>query len=516
MGGRLRQTWRQDVLASLVVFLVAVPLSMGIAIASGVPLEKAAPVGLLTAAVAGIVVGMLGGCQLQVSGPAAGLAVMVALFIEELGYSGLVLATILAGLVQIAAGLARIGQIFRAVAPALIEGMLGGIGVLIFASQFHVMIDDVPPGTSKEFGGIINLWTIPVAIVKAVTIPEHVAPASVGVLTIVVIMLWARFAPARLRLLPPPLAGVIVATVTAAMLGLSIQQVPVPEQLLSVITFPTADMFPRLLDKAIWIAALSLAFVASAESLLTATAVDAMQNRTPRTNYNRELVGQGIGNSISGLLGLLPVTGVIVRSSANVIAGAQTRLSAVLHGVWILVFVLVFPDVLRLIPVSSLAAVLVYTGVRLMKFRVLAQLWRTDRAEAIVFVVTLGTVIAIDLLTGIVVGLIAALLKLLYSLTHLETTVAHADDGTVTLYLRGAATFLRLPQLAAILEALPPNAKVHVHFEQLTYIDHACLDLLVKWEQQHKAHGGELTIDWESLHGVFQRTAWNAEPAGKG
>ncbi len=510
MSSRASKTWIQDFLASLVVFLVALPLSMGIAVASGVPLEKAAPVGLLTAAIGGIVVGALGGCSLQVSGPAAGLAVMVSLFIEELGYGGLVMATLLGGLIQIAAGIARIGQIFRAVAPALIEGMLGGIGVLIFASQFHVMIDDVPPGTSREFGGIINLWTIPGAIVKAFTIPEHLAPASMGVLTVLVIVAWARFAPARLRLLPPPLIGVVVATIAVALLDLRVQQVPVPAQVLEIITLTTTESLSRLLDKAIWVAALSIAFVASAESLLTATAVDAMQNRTPRTNYNRELFAQGVGNTISGLLGLIPMTGVIVRSTANVIAGAQTRLSSVLHGVWILAFVMLVPDVLRLIPVSSLAAVLVYTGVRLMKFHVLVQLWRTDRAEAIVYALTMGTVIAVDLLTGIVVGLIAAVLKLLYSLTHLETTVEHAADGTVTVYLRGAATFLRLPQLAAILESLPADAKVHVHFEQLTYIDHACLDALVKWEQQLRAHGGELTIDWESLHGVFQRTAWNA------
>jgi MFS superfamily sulfate permease-like transporter len=310
--------------------------------------------------------------------------------------------------------------------------------------------------------------------------------------------------------------GVIVATVVAALLGVQVQRVPIPANLFDAITLPTADMFSRLLDKSIWVAAISLAFVASAESLLTATAVDTMQNRAPRTNYNRELVAQGVGNTVCGVLGLLPITGVIVRSSANVIAGAQTRLSSVLHGVWILAFIVLFPDLLRIIPLSALAAVLVYTGVRLMKFQTLTQLWRTDRAEAIVFLVTLGTVIAIDLLTGIVVGLIAALLKLLYSLTHLEITVVRGHDKTVTIHLKGAATFLRLPQLAANLESLPQDALVHVQFDKLTYIDHACLELLIKWEQQHKALGGELTIDWESLHGVFQRNAWNASVVQKG
>lgn len=508
MGMQLQTSWKQDILASLVVFLVALPLSMGIAVASGVPLEKAAPVGLLTAVMGGVVVGLLGGCQLQVTGPAAGLSVMVALFVEDLGLSGLQAATILAGAIQIIAGLVRIGQIFRAVAPALIEGMLGGIGVLIFVSQFHVMIDDTPPGTGKEFGGIINIVTIPDAIIKAFTIPEHIAPASIGVMTILIILLWVQYAPRIMNILPAPLVGVVIATVAVSTLNLSIQKVPVPDQLLDAVTLFSVDTISRLLDRQIWIAALSLAFVASAESLLTASAVDSMQSRAPRTNYNRELFGQGVGNLVNGLLGLLPMTGVIVRSSANVLAGAQTRLSSVLHGLWIFVFIVLFPEVLRLIPVSSLAAVLVYTGVRLMKFRVFVELWRTDKAETIVFATTLATVVTVDLLTGIIVGLIAAVLKLLYTLTHLKTTVEHHDDGTITVYLEGAATFLRLPQLAALFESLPLHAKVHVHFEHLTYIDHACLDLLVKWERQSQAHGGELTIDWESLHGVFQKNAW--------
>ncbi|HWP01534.1 MAG TPA: SulP family inorganic anion transporter [Methylococcus sp.] len=505
----LRVSWKEDLLASIVVFLVALPLSMGIAIASGVPIEKAASVGLVTAIIGGIVVGTLSGCALQVSGPAAGLAVMVALFIEKHGFETLGLIVLLGGLIQLAAGVLRLGQVFRAVSPALIQGMLAGIGVLIFAAQFHVMVDDLPPGTGKEFGGIINLWTLPQAVWKGVSETVHRPAALIGLATIVTMFLWNSFAPQKLKLLPAPLFGVVVGTACAALLGLGIKYVPVPGDLLEAIRWPTGSDFRRFGEGAIWLAGLSLAFVASAESLLTATAVDSMQRHAPRTRYDRELTAQGIGNILCGLAGVLPLTGVIVRSSANVLAGARTRLSAVLHGVWVLVFIVLLPDVLRLIPVASLAAVLVYTGLKLMNPKAVRTLWRTDRAEAGIYAATLGTVVVVDLLTGIAVGIGLALARLLYTFSHLDVTVEEERaTGRTVIRLKGAATFIRLPKLAAALEQVRPDAHVHVYFHELTYIDHACLDLLVHWEQQHKAAGGELVVDWNTLHAVFQQHAW--------
>lgn len=505
----LRASWKEDFFASIVVFLVALPLSMGIAIASGVPIEKAASVGLITAIIGGIVVGTLSGCALQVSGPAAGLAVMVALFIEKHGFETLGLIVLLGGLIQLAAGVLRLGQVFRAVSPALIQGMLAGIGVLIFAAQFHVMVDDLPPGTGKEFGGIINLWTLPQAVWKGISETVHRPAALIGLTTIVTMFFWNRFVPQKLKLLPAPLVGVVVGTACAAFLGLGIKYVPVPDYLLEAIRWPTGSDFRRLGEGAIWLAGLSLAFVASAESLLTATAVDSMQRHAPRTRYDRELSAQGIGNILCGLAGVLPLTGVIVRSSANVLAGARTRLSAVLHGVWVLVFITLLPEVLRLIPVASLAAVLVYTGLKLMNPKAVRTLWRTDRAEAGIYGATLGTVVVVDLLTGIAVGIGLALARLLYTFSYLDVTVQEERaTGRTVIRLKGAATFIRLPKLAAALERVRPNAHVHVYFHELTYIDHACLDLLVNWEQQHKAAGGELVIDWNTLHAVFQQHTW--------
>ncbi len=498
--------WKEDLLASIVVFLVALPLSMGIAIASGVSLEKAASVGLLTAALAGIVTGSLGGCPLQVSGPAAGLAVIVALFAQRYGFENLGVIVLLAGLIQLGAGLLRLGALFRAVSPALIQGMLAGIGILIFAAQFHVMVDDLPPGTGKEFGGLINLWTIPQAIRKGITMDIHRQAALTGLVTITTIVLWARWAPKQLKMIPAPLVGVIVGTLVDETLGFPIKSIPVPENLATAIDWLQISDLRRLGDGAIWWAGISLAFVASAESLLTATAVDAMQNRAPRTRYSRELFAQGAGNTLAGLLGLLPITGVIVRSTANVMAGAYTRLSAILHGVWMLVFVAAFPELLRLMPVASLAAVLVYTGVKLMNFKAALGLWRTDRIEAGIYAVTLATVVAIDLLTGIVVGIALALVRLLWSISHLEIETRRDPKAPkIDVYLRGAATFIRLPKLAEALEGLPAGAAVQLHLDELSYIDHACLELLVNWEHQHRLTGGELVMDWHRLHGVFNR-----------
>ncbi len=194
-------------------------------------MEKAASVGLITAIIGGIVVGPLSGSPLQISGPAAGLVVMVAMFIQQHGFETLGLIVLLGGLIQLTAGLLRLGQVFRAVSPALIQGMLAGIGVLIFASQFHVMVDDVPPGTGKEFGGLINLWSLPEAVWKGVSETVHRPAASIGLFTIVTVMLWNAFAPKKLEVLPAPLIGVVVATACAALLGLDLKYVPVPEQL---------------------------------------------------------------------------------------------------------------------------------------------------------------------------------------------------------------------------------------------------------------------------------------------
>ena len=494
-------SWRSclgaDALASVVVFLVALPLCMGVAIASGLPPAA----GLVTGIVGGIVVGALAGSPLQVSGPAAGLAVMVWQLVQEFGVATLGIIVLLAGVVQIAAGLFRVGQVFRAVSPAVIHGMLAGIGVLIFASQFHVMLDDSPKGS-----GLQNLISIPAAI-KAGLVPvdgsfQHQA-AIVGVITIVTVLLWVRFAPKRLRLVPAPLVGVIAGVAAAHSMSFGVKFVNVPDDLLATLQFPTTESLGSALNPAVLKAAVAVAIIASAETLLCATAID-QRHDGPRTNYDRELVAQGVGNSICGVLGALPMTGVIVRSSANVEAGARTRTSAILHGVWILVLVMAAPSVLEAIPVSALAAILVFTGYKLVNPTQAKALWKQGRAEFGIFALTLVGIVGIDLLTGVALGVAASFIKLVYTFTHLRIR-KDVRGETVHLHLDGAATFLRLPALAAALESIPRSSELHVHVERLTHVDHAALEVIMGWERQANRAGGKLVMEWDEVHTLYKR-----------
>lgn len=353
-----KDAFAQDALASIVVFLVALPLCMGIAIASGAPPAA----GLLTGIIGGIIVGAASGCPLQVSGPAAGLAVIVYELIQKYGIEMLGPIVVVAGLIQLGAGLLRAGQLFRAIAPSVIYGMLAGIGVLIFSAQFHVMVDDKP-----KQNGLINLISIPQAIYKGIFPMEgtsHHLAAMLGVGTVLILLFWAKIKHKKLKAVPGALVAVLLATAAAQIFSLPVRYVNLPANLLEAVRLPGMEHIMRMGDWSLLIAAIAMAFVASAETLLSAAAVDQLQDG-PRTNYDRELMGQGLGNILCGAVGGLPMTGVIVRSATNVAAGARTRMSAILHGVWLLLLVMAAPGVLRMVPVASLAAVLVYTGYKL-------------------------------------------------------------------------------------------------------------------------------------------------------
>ncbi|HUQ95031.1 MAG TPA: SulP family inorganic anion transporter [Bryobacteraceae bacterium] len=280
------RTYLNDFIASIVVFLVALPLCMGISIASGVP----PGLGLITGMVGGIVVGSLAGAPLQVSGPAAGLTVLVFEIVRDHGIAALGPIVLLAGLVQFIAGRLKAGSWFRAMSPAVIYGMLAGIGVLIFASQFHVMLDDKPKGS-----GIENLLYIPTAIAQGV-FPldgsKHEIAALLGLLTIATLIAWDKFKRGRAKFIPGALAGIVIASKIAATFRLPVQYVTVPDNLLEALTLPSAGTLSTLAHPSIMLSALALAFIASAETLLCATAVDRLQTLY-RTDYDRsECIGE--------------------------------------------------------------------------------------------------------------------------------------------------------------------------------------------------------------------------------
>jgi len=649
---------KQDFLASIVVFLVALPLCMGIAIASGVPVAA----GLITGIVGGLLVGWVAGAPLQVSGPAAGLTVIVFDLVQHHGLEVLGISVLVGGVLQLLAGLLGYGRWFRAVSPAVIHGMLAGIGVLILSSQFHVMVDDAPKGN-----GIQNLVSIPKAIQKGLPMPElgtveersarrdllqqfgalheqqvqlrelaaeripatlpatppdtdhtdvdhtdadhhqslllpeksqleplavkqkdlsdqlallveqlesrgvaeivrdpiglkeatslaleqmsialddlqqgyvervrasqadiqlslekllgelknHDWAAKVGLLTILVLVLWKVLSPQQLKLVPAPLIAVVVATVAASLLKLPVLYVEVPDNLWSEIHFPSLAVLQTVSWKVVLQAGVVLAVVASAETLLCATAVDQMQSDT-RTNYNRELAAQGLGNIVCGLLGALPMTGVIVRSSANVEAGGKTRLATILHGMWLLVFVSLLAFMLRMIPTAALAAMLVYIGYKLVNFKAIRELRKYGWGEVAIYAATVGTIVSTDLLTGVLTGIGLSAVKLLYTFSHLVVNLeVDQANRKAVLSLEGAATFVRLPVLAEELERVPGDVELHVDFEHLDYIDHSCLDLLINWDKQHEATGGTLVIDWDTLHASYHREIGRLESGNK-
>jgi MFS superfamily sulfate permease-like transporter len=489
--------WRGNVVPAIVVVLISVPLSMGIAIASGVP-----PVlGLTTAIVGGMIIGSLAGSPIQISGPSAGLAVMVLEIVNGRGLKGLAIIVIIVGVLQIASGLLRLGQVFRAVSPAVINGMLAGIGVLILSAQFHVMVDDNPKATGLE-----NLLSIPEAIYKGIGGGDtsHQWAASIGVLTLAVLIGIPAIRWGSISKIPAPLAAVVVASFIAWVFNAPIQLVDFPDSVLSALTYPSAESLALLSEPAVWGSAIALAFVASAETLLCATAVDAM-HEGPRTDYDRELLAQGVGNSICGLLGSLPTTGVITRSTANVQAGATSRHSAVMVGAMLLIVLVIFPRVLEVIPRASLAAMLVYVGYKLAKGRPYAELRRYGETELAIFAATVAIIVSVNLLTGIIVGFLLAAAKLIASQREKfhkfkVSMVKDEATGQTHLHLRGAASFLRLPRLAAALESLPLEGEVHLHVEELEYIDHACLDLLDRWECERIRSRAPVRVQWQTLH----------------
>ncbi|WP_294393353.1 SulP family inorganic anion transporter [uncultured Sphingomonas sp.] len=477
----------RDITASIVVFLVAMPLCMGIAVASGVAPEK----GLLTGIIGGIVVGLLAGSPLQVSGPAAGLAVIVFELVREHGILALGPILVLAGAIQFIAGSLKLGGWFRAISPAVVHGMLAGIGALIVIGQFHVLFDHKPMSH-----GLDNLAAMPGRVLGLSSDFRTTELALiVGGVTIAAMLLWEKFRPASLRLLPGALVGVSAATLLTVFAGFGINRVNVPDSILGAVETPGGDFLATLTSPAILATALAIAFIASAETLLSAAAVDRMHDG-PRTNYDKELRAQGIGNLLCGLAGSLPMTGVIVRSSANVQAGAMTRLSAFLHGVWILGFVALMPWLLREIPMAALGGILVVTGWRLVSFSHARHLFQNYGVlPAVIWAATFVMVVATDLLTGVLVGLGLSMLELLPHARRLGLKVDtdHAGEES-RVALAGTATFVTLPKLTRALEELPNDRPLRLDLERLHAVDHTSAEMLRDWLHRRRKAGNTVEL----------------------
>ncbi len=408
----------KDAPASLVVFLVALPLCLGIALASG-----AEPIaGLIAGIIGGLIVAPISGSHVGVSGPAAGLAVIVYDGIQEVGFEAFLLAVVIGGLAQLVLGIVRAGVVGKYFPASVIQGMLAAIGIIIFIKQIpHGLGYAGAEGTVKAdkvfdvlllLGDNISFASMTAALVTSVCL---------GIL-----LLWETdfmkaksFTKVLSGSLVAVLAGVIVHFVTrsggSALTAKQLVAVPTshaangidPSAWGSLLTFPD---FSAIGDSAIWILAVTIAVVASLETLLCVEATDKLDPAQRITPTNRELLAQGVGNTVSGLIGGLPITQVIVRSSANIQTGNETKMSAILHGAWLLVFFLLAPTLLTFIPLGSLAAVLFVVGYKLAKPATFQRIYRSGMKHFIPFVVTILAIVFIDLLKGLGIGLVVALL----------------------------------------------------------------------------------------------------------
>jgi MFS superfamily sulfate permease-like transporter len=468
-----KESFGADLAASLVVFLVALPLCVGVAVASGVPAE----LGIITGVVGGLVVGLLPGSTMQVSGPAAGLTVLVAGAVGEHGLATLGVIVLGAGVLQILMGVSRIGTWFRAISPSVVQGMLAGIGLVLILGQVYPVGGVAQPAhTPEKFGGLPELAK------AALTTPTGLSGVAIAVLTLGLMSAW-RWMPRSARVIPGALVAVVVASAVTFLLGLPLKTIEVGS-LLETINVPSPDAWGGLASPAVLGSIVTFALIASAESLFSAAAVDRMHDGA-KTQYNKELVAQGAGNAVCGLLGALPMTAVIVRSSANVQAGARTKLSRVLHGAWLLMFVVLLPGVLNFIPTAVLAALLIQAGWKLLELKQVVSLVREHRAEAFVLVLTAGMIVATDLLIGTLAGLAAAILKTAFEVSRLSVRAEQADDH-VRVELGGNATFLRLPRLLDHLEQVPMVKSVHLDLSTVRHLDRACHQAVEQWVAQRR------------------------------
>ncbi|MGX1850074.1 SulP family inorganic anion transporter [Streptomyces sp. NPDC055299] len=478
----------RDLGASVVVLLVALPMSVGVAVASGLPAEA----GLLTGIVGGLVVGLLPGSSLQVSGPTASLTVLVFEAVKTYGVATLGVIVIAAGLLQVLLGALRWGRWFRAVSVSVVEGMLAGVGLVIIAGQLYALADRTAPAS-----GLGKITAIPGLVAGVFQSPQALSALAIGAATIAVMVLWRR-APRTLRAVPGPLVAVALATGASALLGLKVQKVQVRGLLDSVHLVGPGD-FGQLAQAGVLGSVVAIALIASAESLFSAAAVDRL-NSGPRTDYDKELMAQGAGNTLCGILGALPLAAVIVRSSANVDAGARTKASRVLHGVWLLLFAALLPFVLSVIPMAALAGVLVHAGWKLLPLGRIPAMWREHRSEAVVLVVTALAILLVNMFEGVLIGLALSVAKSAWETSHLRIRTRDTGTGPITVSLSGNATFLRLPRILDTLEELPSDRPVELELSGVRHLDHACTTALAAWTERHNRSGPEAHIVKEPVN----------------
>lgn len=468
-----------DFAASIVVFLVALPLCIGIAAASGVP----PALGIITGIVGGLIVGFLPGSSLQVSGPAAGLATLVLETVTKHGVGAIGPIVLAAGVLQIILGVCKAGRLFQAISLSVVLGMLAGIGLPLLLSQTYAMAD------SKQHGSpLANFTSLPGLASDVLSNPSQLTALALGLGTIALCSQWHRI-PKPVSKFPAPLAAVILGSLIAAIPGVEVHRVVVHDVFASM-QLPALSDFAGLAHPEMITLVITFTVIASAESLFSASAVDRMHNG-PRTRFNAEIIAQGVGNTIAGLLGALPLTAVIARSTTNVVAGARTKLSRILHGVWLLGFVLLLPGLLGLIPLGVLAGILGHVGWKLFNPKAFAKMWRTDRGEGVVMIITTVVIFFTNLLEGVIAGLAVAVILAALRLSRISLHKTIDGDGAAWLVMRGNGTFMRLPHLADALASLEGHPRTYIDLAGVSHLDHTCRNQVEQWADQQRKNGVE-------------------------
>jgi MFS superfamily sulfate permease-like transporter len=513
---------KNDLPSGLVVFLVALPLCLGISLASGAPFFS----GLISGIIGGIVIGSLSGSRLSVSGPAAGLAALVLGAITNIGAFDLFLcAVLIAGLLQVAIGVAKLGGIANYFPSSVIKGMLTSIGILIIAKQIpHAVGFRNERSVMTEFAD--EYWHPLLQPLQQV----HIGVVIICIISVIIMLVWDRpFIKKRVKFIPGALVAVVLAIIMNEIYKatgnpalivsedhlVQIKVASSPGEFLSFFTLPDFNGF---LNSKVIFTGFMIAVIASLETLLSIEAIDNLDPERHVTNTNRELVAQGIGNAVSGLIGGLPITSVIVRSSANVHAGAKTKLSTIFHGLLLLVSVVTIPALLNYIPLAALAAILILTGYKLCKLSVFRQAIKNGKYQAIPFFVTVGVILCIDLfglypplkgeglLIGVVAGLVAASIAILHGnlknayFFHKEQ---HHEGDIIQIRLAEEVSFLNKAAIRQTLDHLPENSTVVIDASRTDYIDFDVLELIKEF-RDIKAPLNNIKCRLEGFHETYQ------------
>lgn len=496
----LTENWRSDLLSGFLVFLIALPLCLGIAIASGFPPGA----GIITAIIGGLIVSRINGSFVTINGPAAGLIVVIFNAVQTLGegdavagYRYTLAAIMLAGVLQFFLGLNRAGQLSAFFPSAVVHGMLAAIGIIIITKQSHVLLGVVP-----EPGNIFStLLQIPASLLN-----PNPPIAFIGLSGMTILLGWKYIQQPLLKKIPAPIVVVLVGMLLAQIFGMQQQSysflVNVREHFSEFFALPD---FSKLSTGAFWEAVIAICLISSLESLLSANAVDKLDPYQRQSDLDRDLTAVGFGNMIAGFVGGLPMIAEIVRSSANVDNGAKTGWANFFHGLILLTFVVLFPGLVNSIPLASLAVLLVYTGFRLASPQSFKRVLTIGVEQFSLFTITIIAVLATDLLIGVAIGIVVKLAIHLARGVWLENMfkihfrIQRNDPNTVTIKLHGSALFSNFLPLKNALTKLAVNQRIIIDFTEGYLIDHTVMEFIHEFSQRHTAQGGSCQIVGQAL-----------------